>query len=302
MAENIRNPAGLTGRRPARPGREEAHEPSGLSSGAFSQGDRYGIHRTRGTRTWLLFHTTAGSGYFRGADGRAVLTVPGDLALWEPRTFQEYGTPRGRVWAFHWVHFHPRPAWAGGWLALPRIPEIAGVRRVRLVSSAARRRAVTAFEELHRDVRLGGAWRTEAAMNALERVLILAHETLRAAGGGRPLDPRIAAVLERIASRPGDRFSVTSLAREAHLSPSRFAHVFRAQTGQSVIETVLGARMREAAQLLVMTPTPIKEIAATLGFSSQFHFSQTFTKRFGRSPRAWRSRSSAAAAGSRAHG
>ncbi len=290
MAENIRNPAGLDSRLPPRARQENIHEPAGLNSGHFNQGDRYRTFRSRGTRTWLLFHTLAGGGYFRGADGRAVTCAPGDLALWEPRTFQDYGTLHGGRWEFHWVHFDPRPAWAGGWLALPRVPGIPGLRRVTLASAASRRRVAGAFAELHRDVRLGGAWRTEAAMNALERVLIAAHETLRAAGGGGPLDPRVEAALERIATRPGDALTVPALARDAHLSPSRFAHLFRAQTGQSVIETVLSARMREAANLLAMTPTSIKEIAAALGFSSQFHFSLTFKKRFGRSPRGWRVR------------
>jgi AraC family transcriptional regulator of arabinose operon len=290
MAEDIRNPAALAGRLPPPGSNVNVHEPPGLESGIFDQDDRYGALRARGTRTWLLFHCVGGAGYFRGADGRAVAALPGDVALWEPRTFQDYGVLRGSRWRFHWVHFEPRPAWAGGWLALPRVPEVPGLRRVHLASAAARRRVTAVFTDLHRDVRLGGAWRTEAAMNALERVLIAAHESLRT-GGGRPLDPRIVAAVERIAARPGERYTVAGLAREAHLSPSRFAHVFRAQSGQSVIGTVLGARMREAAKLLVMTPMPVKEIADALGFSSQFHFSQTFRRRMGRSPREWRRRS-----------
>src|SRR5687768_8330019 len=85
MAENIRNPAAMDGRVPPRAAHENTHEPPGLDSGHFTQGDRYRAFRTRGTRTWLLFHTVGGGGYFRGADGRAVVTAAGDLALWEPR-------------------------------------------------------------------------------------------------------------------------------------------------------------------------------------------------------------------------
>lgn len=288
MAKNIHDPA--TGETlPPRLARENPVDPADFASSRFDQNDRYRNWRSRGTRTWLLFWTLGGGGWFRSADRRFTApAAPGDLHLYRPDVAQEYGTRPGHRWVFHWVHFPSRPAWTAR-LAWPPVAGIEGLGRLHVSSLAVRRRMEESFAELHRDVRLGGGWRSDLVANALERILILAREGLDAPGGRVP-DPRIQVAVERIVTRPAERYSVTALAREVHLSPSRFAHLFKQQTGQSVIEAVLRARLAEGAQLLRLTPSPVKEIADTLGFSSPFHFSNRFRRRYGVSPRAFRQR------------
>ncbi len=283
MGENIRNPAVL----PARPARENVEDPAALAASRFDQGEAYRCWRPHGTKTWLLFCTLAGRGYFRSEDGRtAIQAAPGDLHLYAPGALQDYGTVPGGRWAFHWVHFKARPQWTA-WLAWPAVKSVRGLGAVRVAFVAARRRLDDAFGDLHRDSRLEGAWRSELASNALERILLLAREGLDAAGGRQP-DARVQATIERIVTRPGDRYSVPALARDVHLSASRFAHLFKRETGRSVIEAVRDARLREAAQLLRLTPSPVKEIANRLGFATPFHFSNQFRRHFGWSPRAYR--------------
>ena len=286
MAKNIHDPA-VHPNLPPRLGRENPVDPADFASARFDQGERYQTWRSRGTRTWLLFWTVAGGGWFRAADRRVVAAAsPGDLHLYRPGVPQEYGTRPGGRWGFHWVHFPARPAWTTR-LAWPQVAGVAGLGRLHVTSAAVRRRMEDVFGELHRDLRLGGGWRADLAVNALERILILAREGLDAPGGRVP-DPRIQAAVERIVTRPAERTTVAALAAAVHLSPSRFAHLFKAQTGQSVIEAVLRSRLAEGAQLLRLTPAPVKEIAETLGFSSPFHFSNRFRARYGVSPRAWR--------------
>ena len=43
-----------------------------------------------------------------------------------------------------------------------------------------------------------------------------------------------------------------------------------------------------AAGLLRDTPTPISQIAATVGYTDAFHFSRVFRRVMGAAPRAWR--------------
>lgn len=250
-------------------------------------GDRYHIWRSRGTETWLLMWTSGGHGFFRSGTGTVVRAKPGDLHLYAPGVETEYGTPRGCRWDFHWVHFSARPAWAG-WLKLPSAG-IPGLCHVPVRSRRGRERILEAFRDLHRDIRMGGLWRDELANNAIERILIVAGESVRASRG-RPLDDRVQAALERIATRPAERYTVANLAAQAHLSPSRFAHLFRKETGHAVIEAILHARLAEAAKLLELTPTSIKEIAEQTGFGSPFYFSAQFSRRYGLSPRRFRER------------
>ena len=274
---------------PGRPAREAAYGNAPLLSAHFVMGDRYHVFRSRGTESWLLLWTVGGAGFFRSASGAVVRARPGDLHCYRPGVETEYGTPRRSTWDFHWVHFSARPAWAA-WLKLPPAG-IPGLSHVPVRSRRGRERILEAFRDLHRDIRMGGLWRQELAHNAIERILIVAGESVRA-GRGRPVDDRVQAALERIATRPAERYTVGGLAAQAHLSASRFAHLFRKETGHSVIEAILHARLGEAAKLLELTPTSIKEIADVTGFGSPFYFSAQFRRRYGMSPRAFRNRRS----------
>lgn len=284
MAGNLRDAAAL----PPVPERENPLDPKGLDSGRFDQGDRYHTLRSKGSATWLLYYTSGGRGFFRGRDGGVAFAAPGDVHLYASRAWQEYGTAPGGRWTFDWCHFTPRPAW-GEWLKLPAVEGVPGLGTVHVAHHALRARITRVFRELHRDVRLTGLWRHELAMNALERVLLACWEGLRTVRG-RPPDQRVQSALEWIASHPAEPLTVAALAKLVSLSPSRFAHLFRQETGQSVIEAVLSTRLREAAKLLEQTPTSIKEIAYACGFGSPFYFSSQFRKRYGSSPRAWRAR------------
>src|SRR5207244_178833 len=113
------------------------------------------------------------------------------------------------------------------WLRLAPVASVAGLRQVS-VPRPRRAELVRLCQELHRDTRLGGGWRRELAMNLVERILLLVGESL---GSARPVDGRVQAALEAISRDPSGRYTVAALARAAGLSPSRFAHLFRAETG-----------------------------------------------------------------------
>jgi AraC family transcriptional regulator of arabinose operon len=55
-------------------------------------------------------------------------------------------------------------------------------------------------------------------------------------------------------AHPGQVVSVSHLAGEAGLSPSRFAHLFRAETGSTPARMFLRMRVMHAAELLTATP------------------------------------------------
>ncbi len=143
-----------------------------------------------------------------------------------------------------------------------------------------------ALGAIHRDTTMDTVWRNELAMNNIERLLLLVGETTGA--GTHPMDPRIQAVLERIATSPADDHSVPRLARSISLSPSRFAHLFKTETGRTPQRFVSEVRLREAATLVAMTTMPIADVATAVGYASAFHFSSAFRARHGVSPRTYR--------------
>jgi AraC family transcriptional regulator of arabinose operon len=132
----------------------------------------------------------------------------------------------------------------------------------------------------------GGAVATELALNGIEELLLLAvaeHELPE-----RRPDPRVQQVLATLTADLAAPVSVEALARSVALSPSRLAHLFRHEVGDSIVNVVLAMRLRQAASLLEFTDRPVGSIAADVGFTSPYYFSRAFRTRFGMPPTEYR--------------
>lgn len=102
--------------------------------------------------------------------------------------------------------------------------------------------------------------------------------------GSRPNpDRRIADALRRMRDEPGCAHRLVELSRHAGLSPSRFLHLFKAETGVPLrryrIWNRIGAASRAVAEGKSLT-----EAAHGAGFSSSAHFSSAFRDMFGVMP------------------
>lgn len=101
---------------------------------------------------------------------------------------------------------------------------------------------------------------------------------------------RIASTLRYVEAHSDRDCSLRALAAHAGLSRYHFLRLFRATTGQTPHQHVIATRLRAAAAELRETRTPITQIALDAGFGDVSHFTATFTRRFGASPRAYRKR------------
>ncbi len=279
-----------------------------LVTGHFRAGPAYHVVRPQGSPNWYASLTLRGQGYYRQArtERRA---EPGDLVLLSPRTAHDYGVlAGGRTWELIWAHFNPRPAWLT-WLRLPEMGD--GLFALRFRSPGAFQRARRAMLRLHGDVcdAMGlpkdfvrrapepdpyheylpelDAIQLELALSGLEEVLLLGmRET--SLQSPRTLDSRVQHVLDILASDPNGKHDVHDLARAVLLSPSRLAHLFKHETGETIGYTLLNLRMRRAALLLEATDLSIGAVAEQLGYSSLYYFSRQFHYHFGISPRSYR--------------
>ncbi len=83
---------------------------------------------------------------------------------------------------------------------------------------------------------------------------------------------------------------VAEIARAALISPSYLKHLFKEQTGTTLMAELCDIRLRRACELLSRTDRGIREIALTVGFRDPDYFSAVFRKKRGETPLAYRRR------------
>jgi len=140
-----------------------------------------------------------------------------------------------------------------------------------------------------------------ARLEAVRRRLALSTAQMSATDGGRVLDqivedlgatprirrhdPRIAGALERLRRDSCARPSLAEVAAEVSLSPSRFAHLFRAGTGLPLRRYLLWLRLVEAVRDVARGGS-LTEAAHAAGFADSAHLTRTFRRMFGVAPSA----------------
>lgn len=94
--------------------------------------------------------------------------------------------------------------------------------------------------------------------------------------------------VEMLLAHIDGKIGLDDLARACSLSRAHFARAFRATTGVTPMQWLLGQRIDRAKNLLLNSTRPIDEIAHDCGFADQSHFTRAFLKAIGDTPGAWR--------------
>lgn len=101
-------------------------------------------------------------------------------------------------------------------------------------------------------------------------------------------DPRITEIIDYLKEHYKEDLRIEQLAQRVCLSPSRLLHLYKAETGETIVDTVTRMRLEQAEYLLRFTPQYINEIAYEVGFNSQTYFSRKFAEHFGVNPSTFR--------------
>ncbi|MGG1516067.1 helix-turn-helix domain-containing protein [Paenibacillus oryzisoli] len=247
-------------------------------AGHFHEFEGYSTRRPHGMSDWLMTFTLEGSGYFL-IGGEERFCHAGDVTLMRPGVSHEYGTRKNGgsgEWHFLWVHFTDRVA------ETSLLPETELL--IHAVEHASlRSRIQRAFTSIVSDSVERAPYWQELSENALREVILLLAQRLTTQS-----DPRIEEVKHLLALRMREQVSVEALARAVGLSASRLAHVYKASTGMSIIDSLNEMRIRQAAILLAHTDRLATEVAVDVGFQNYNHFAAQFKRRYGMSPRAYK--------------
>ncbi|MBD2847344.1 helix-turn-helix domain-containing protein [Paenibacillus sp. IB182496] len=246
-----------------------------IIAGHYMEPDTYRTERPEGRGDWLLLYTLEGEGWCTAGEQRRACR-PGDLVALRPRAPHNYGTAAGVHWRFMWVHFPD---------SIPEaalLPEHACIGHT-IAGSSARARVLRAFQRLLADTAERRELWEELSRNAIGELLLLLARSTR-----RRIDARVDEALQLMSARLQEHLRVEELAASVGLSASRLAHLFKRETGLSVIETMNRMRIRQAALLLAHTDRTAAEAAHATGFHNYHHFAKQFRKHYGVPPSAYR--------------
>lgn len=95
-------------------------------------------------------------------------------------------------------------------------------------------------------------------------------------------------IRQQIFANLGRRWTVKDMANLAHISESRFYDKYKAAFSVSPLKDLICARITSAENMLSLGDKSVKEIAAELGYTNEFHFIRQFHKIKGVSPGAFK--------------
>ena len=101
-------------------------------------------------------------------------------------------------------------------------------------------------------------------------------------------DPAVASAVELLHARPGEAWTVASLAGEVGMSRTLFGTRFRVLVGESPIRYLARVRLSRAAGYLATSNATIYAIAQHTGYESEASLSKAFKRAFGRPPGLYR--------------
>jgi len=273
-----------------------------IVTGHFYSSTGYRAYRPRGSGDWLMIYTANGGGYF-GSKSANFHANQGDLVLLRPGTPHDYGVDPNlptdqQLWEIYWAHFQPRTPWLA-WTDWPQ--PVPGILLCQINEKHERARIKSLVSQMNHNASSPARHAQDLAMNLLEQV-ILSCDSRQERTGDAAVDPRVRKAIDYASQHLADALDVETLAEQGGLSVSRFAHLFREQTGQSPQRYVESLRIRRARQLLERAGLGIKEIAAQTGFRDPFYFANRFRKLVGKSPSEYRQRSQRVRAGEEREG
>lgn len=243
-----------------------------LIAGHFKENDDYSTSRAEGINDWLMTYTLEGEGQFI-VEGEDYRVKAGDLSFVKPGVSHYYGTAKEKQWEFVWVHF------SQGLIDVHLLP-LENLVIYHFDQNVVRERILQAFGRITADFREQGDLWHELCLGALHEIILLFAKQKNSR-----VDPRVEEVLYILAERMHESLTIKEISLSIGLSVSRLQHLYKENTGETVIETLNRMRIKQACYLLTHTKLTASEAAYNVGFQNYNHFTRQFQRFIGLSPR-----------------
>ena len=85
-----------------------------------------------------------------------------------------------------------------------------------------------------------------------------------------------------------DNILISDIANHLHFNPNYLMRAFKSETGLSILEYIVRARMEAAKKILKGTRLPVKDVAYMVGYMDGVYFTKVFHKETGMTPSQYR--------------
>jgi AraC-like DNA-binding protein len=239
-------------------------------AGCFPRAAGHMRARPEGIGQAIFIYCVKGAGWCELAGERHTISA-GELLVIPPQAGHAYGADETNPWTIHW--FHAQGNLLAGFLAELNVP---AARRVVFLGDDPH--VLALFEEVL-DVLEHGYTPQQMlhASHALAHLLAVIirhrHESWQTQPDSRQKITHTLAYMKQHLDQP---LQLDALAALASLSRSRYAALFKEQTGFAPMDYFNRLRMHRACQLLDTTDLNVKTIAGRLGYQDPLYFSRVF--------------------------
>ena len=239
--------------------------------------------RESGAAQHILILCAEGRGWFE-LQGQRQSLAPGQ-ALFIPRALPHaYGADDLDPWSIHWLHFLGEDAPYFFTLLRrdnPVVPVAEDLMpRLQGLFTEARSALADGFSE-------PGIICAAQAVRHLLALLFFENRAFHPHTKA-PSTGTLERTLQFLRERVDSPLTVAEMAREAGLSETHFARLFRRHTGFSPMDYFIHLKMQQAARMLTLTRLRVHQVADRLGYDDPYYFSRLFRKIMGAPPSEYR--------------
>lgn len=234
------------------------------------------IERPLGRSDYLLFYVLRGRELFHldrditACEGSFVFFRPG-----EPQRHVYIGEGTGE---FYYVHFNA-----------PADFDLFGLESSRVYDASPSVEICDSFEAVIGELQMKQTAYEKVCVSRLFYIIsLLVRRTEKEAAAGHEYFDKIYYVIQKMSTEYRDACTLDEYAEMCNLSKFHFLRMFKEITGASPIEYRNRIRIEHAKELLLYTNTPVGEIAAEVGYSSDTYFCDAFKTAVGVSPSVYR--------------
>ncbi|MDR5760860.1 AraC family transcriptional regulator [Caballeronia sp. LZ035] len=200
--------------------------------------------------------------------------------------------------ATDFMHVHVPCATLTEWLDAGTVPDMAGIfgkAPLHVRDSVAIKLTGTLLRTVHGRASASSMYADGIVLSILARLLeiIAARAAVKPprASSVSPLEAwRVKIAVDFIDQRIDQSLTLAELGASVGLSPMHFAARFRAATGTSPHTFILRRKIQHAQTLLATTRSTVADIAFSVGFRTQAHFTTVFRRHVDDTPYRWRAK------------